>query len=57
MFNKKLHKQSCGRYELLKSKYYMIDYDETGRNRIIRKYNEIKEIIDCMNLESEIDYE
>ncbi len=54
MLNKKLHKNSKGRYVLFKSKrniYYMIDYDEISYNKIIRNYNEIKDILSCMDID------
>lgn len=59
--NKKLYKNSKGRFEIMKSKIgrlYMLDYDETGRQHIIRSYKEINELlrifgIDFKELESD----
>ena len=53
--NNVLYKNSKGRFELKRtkdlSKWYMIDYDETGNNRIIRNYTEIGDILECMHIE------
>ena len=53
--NDLLYKNSKGRFELRRTKdllkWYMIDYDEIGNNRIIRNYNEIGDILDCMHIE------
>lgn len=53
--NNLLYKNSKGRFELRRTKnllkWYMIDYDESGKNRIIRNYDEIGDILECMNIE------
>lgn len=53
--NDLLYKNSKGRYELKRTKdllkWYMIDYDECGKDRIIRNYDEIGDILECMNIE------
>ena len=53
--NDLLYKNSKGRFELRRTKdyirWYMIDYDETGKNRIIRNYDEIGDILECMHIE------
>lgn len=52
--NSLLYKNSKGRYELCRTKdllkWYMKDYDENGRNRVIRNYAEIDDILQCMNI-------
>ncbi len=53
--NDLLYKNSKGRFELRRTKdywrWYMIDFDETGKNRIIRNYDEIGDILECMHIE------
>lgn len=53
--NDLLYKNSKGRFELKRTKdyckWYMIDYDETGKNKIIRNYKEIGDILECMHIE------
>ena len=52
--NDKLYKNSKGRFELRQttdgSKYYMIDFDEQGQNRVIKNYKELIDILDCMHI-------
>jgi len=53
--NDLLYKNSKGRFELRRTKdyqrWYMIDFDETGRNRVVRNYDEIGDILECMHIE------
>ena len=53
--NDLLYKNSKGRYELRRTKdylkWYMIDFDEKGTDRVVRNYNEIADILDCMHIE------
>lgn len=53
--NDLLYKNSKGRFELKRTKdyfrWYMLDYDETGKDRVIRNYNEIGDILECMHIE------
>lgn len=53
--NDLLYKNSKGRFELRRTKdyqrWYMLDFDEIGKYRIIRSYNEIGDILECMHIE------
>lgn len=53
--NDLLYKNSKGRFELRRTKdkfrWYIIDYDETGKNRVIRNYKEIGDILECMHID------
>lgn len=54
-FNKVLMKASNDRYELRQSKngkYYLYDFDESGYDAIVRKKEEIKDILDCQYMEN-----
>lgn len=52
--NDLLYKNSKGRFELRRTKdlkrWYMLDFDENGKNKIIKDYDEIDDILQCMHI-------
>lgn len=55
--NNALYKNSKGRFELKQSKkgiLYMIDYDEIGKNRIMRNYDEIIDLLEIMSIDKSL---
>lgn len=53
MINKKLYKNSKGRFTLCKSKrgvFYLLDSDD----KVVRNYNEIYDILECMHIDRKV---